>query len=406
MATFKISVSQAKRSDNKYQVRIRFTHKRQSVYLKTPYYVDQSDLNGKHEVIAVDLHSELITRISNYARKLILLGCQVDTMTVQQLAGILNKPVQIIPINLIHYWRNKIKDMSVIKSVKTIRCYNAAVNRICLFLGKEELYPQFLNIRLLNDFEINMRTIAGVRGRRITGTSINLYMTCIKNLTGIYIDESDEDFKDPFRKYTLPKKEVPVKRSLDVELLRVILNAETTSKNEALAKDYFLISFLLCGANCIDIYNLKKPVKGRIFYERSKTKNKRDDRALISILVQPELTPLIEKYSDPIMCFNFHSKYKDSNILNATVNRALKTICERIKIPVITTYFARHSWGNIGRNDLHIDFKDISIALNHSQNTVTDKYLKKDFTIIDRCNRLIIDYVFETKSMRVVSMVG
>jgi len=250
-----------------------------------------------------------------------------------------------------------------------------------------------------------MRTIKGDKKKTVDGTALRLYMTYIKALTGMYIDEVDEDFKNPFRKYKLPKKRIPTVREIDVSLLRKIFTAKCEDRYEQLGQDVAKIIFMLCGANIIDIYNLKKPVKNRIVYERSKTKDKREDRAKISIQVQPELLPLIDKYADTQLLFRFHRMYATSDNLMEAVNNGLKKLCNRLDVQKITSYYFRGSWATIGRNDLHIDFKDISIGLNHAQNSVTDKYIKPDFSIIDRCNRQILDYVFITKgNLRVVKM--
>ena len=65
-----------------------------------------------------------------------------------------------------------------------------------------------------------------------------------------------------------------------------------------LARDVFALSFYLIGMNTVDLFNCDCIADGRITYQRTKTKNRRDDKAEISVKIEPEAMPLIEKYMD------------------------------------------------------------------------------------------------------------
>lgn len=60
----------------------------------------------------------------------------------------------------------------------------------------------------------------------------------------------------------------------------------------------FTLSFCLIGMNTGDLYNGINCVNGNITYQRTKTKNRRSDKTEISIRIEPEVLPLIEKYRD------------------------------------------------------------------------------------------------------------
>ena len=72
---------------------------------------------------------------------------------------------------------------------------------------------------------------------------------------------------------------------------------ETKLKGVQIARDAFIISFLLCGINSADLYYIVEN-NGRVDYERRKTKDRRADNAFISIKIEPELLPYIDKYKD------------------------------------------------------------------------------------------------------------
>lgn len=102
MATFKIVVSDYKRADGKYQVRIRVIHKQKTGYIKTPYLVNTSDVNKKGDIISTSLLLELKSRISSYEQKVVKLSHLLDTMPIHQLIEYLNT-VQLDSVNLIDY---------------------------------------------------------------------------------------------------------------------------------------------------------------------------------------------------------------------------------------------------------------------------------------------------------------
>lgn len=77
------------------------------------------------------------------------------------------------------------------------------------------------------------------------------------------------------------------------------------------------------------------------------------------------------------------------------VNAHLKKVGDELGIPDLTLYAARHSWATIARNECGISMDDVAMCLNHkSGHDVTDTYIKKDWSRIDRANRKVLDYVF------------
>ena len=119
--------------------------------------------------------------------------------------------------------------------------------------------------------------------------------------------------------------------------------------------------------------------------------NRRDDRAFISIKVEPELLPYLERYKDSLgdRAFNFFVRYSTHKQFVHKVNAHLKKVGDELGIPDLTLYAARHSWATIARNDCGISLDDVAMCLNHkSGHDVTDTYIKKDWSIIDRRLRI------------------
>jgi integrase len=166
---------------------------------------------------------------------------------------------------------------------------------------------------------------------------------------------------------------------------------------EGFGRDVFMISFLLCGMNTKDIFNATVIKNGRIEYNRSKTRGKRSDEAFISIKIEPELIPLLNKYRDTSgkRVFLFHTIYKESRNFTQYANNSLKKI-----LPGKTTYYARHTWANTARNKCGVSKDIVSESLNHTTgNNVTDTYLERNWSAIDEANRKVIDYYFSISNV-------
>ena len=61
----------------------------------------------------------------------------------------------------------------------------------------------------------------------------------------------------------------------------------------------------------------------------------------------------------------------------------------------VTFYSARHSWATIAVNDVGIDKYVVHLALNHTDaaTAITDTYIRKDFSVIDKANERVLDFV-------------
>ena len=124
--------------------------------------------------------------------------------------------------------------------------------------------------------------------------------------------------------------------------------------------------------------------------------NKRSDKAFLSIKIEKELLPYLERYKDQLgdRAFNFFLRYASHDQFNHKLNQNLKEVGKMIGVNEINMYFARRSWATIARNECGVSMDDIAFCLNHkSGHNITDVYVQKDWEIIDRTNRKVIDYI-------------
>lgn len=208
----------------------------------------------------------------------------------------------------------------------------------------------------------------------------------LRNLRAIFNYAMDEGLTDvyPFRKFRLPR-EVTRKRSLSVELLRELI-ARQIKDRQAQYRDMWLLSFMLCGINMVDLCHLREvTAEGRVEYYRAKTHRP------YSIKVEPEAAAIIERYRGEAYLINILDTRKWYAEWLKRCNVSLRSM-----IPGLTTYWARHTWATIAAS-LDIPRDTIAHALGHGGNTVTDIYIDFDRAKVDDANRRVLDWVLYGK---------
>lgn len=282
------------------------------------------------------------------------------------------------------------------------RIYSATYNHLRSFAGVrlpiENITPNYLT-----DFQRCLEPKMGSRG-------VNLYMSRVKVIYRWIMDDYESkgyQFSYPFsrtqsgNKYQIPKAKYAKTVALTKEQLRAIIEAPLTGIRANRARDLFVISLLSLGTNAKDLYLLDSIGK-RIEYKRSKTKGKREDEAFISIAVQPELKPFIAKFYTKVSTQPLAQMYASPEQLNKAILYGLKQVVKQVNqvygegfLHSFDYYDARRSVASIMRNKLYISKGDVAQCLNHVDgNRTTDIYIEQDFTLIDRCNRMFIDWLF------------
>ncbi len=429
MATFSLSIlKHQKRSDGKYPVSIRMTFKRSAVYLKTEYYVGEKQIDKDYNLKDRFLIRLLNQKIELYEDIIIKkLGKKVDLYTPAELKEYLIKaarPGTDETIDFVEFSRTHIEKIKP-KQKSRASVLQRTVNSFVEYFGRDRIAISEITSKILyeyQDYLFNPRTITRLnqQGKEVTynkpaciSSGVHDYMGNIRTLFNAAKKEFNDDDKgemriihNPFTNYEIPKKRSTKHRNLDVKTVRSIISCPdimvsgTHGTNRGnLARDVFALSFFLVGMNTVDLYKADHYKAGRLNYQRSKTEDRRDDNALISIKVEQELNPLMEKYKDLTgkRVFCFYQMYTTQENFNTAINKGLKQIAENLKLDIaLSTYFARHSWATIARNDCRISKDDVHLALNHVDEglKVTDLYIAKDWTHIDNANRKVIDYVF------------
>ena len=194
----------------------------------------------------------------------------------------------------------------------------------------------------------------------------------------------------PFEGFTMPIGESS-DRALTIEQLKAFIHAELKPWEEKY-RDFFLLSFLLIGINTEDLLHIRTiSDDGRINYVRAKTHKE------MSVLVEPEALKIIERYRGKSgFLLNVLDSYSNTHNWTSRVDKNLREMSNRIGLPEITMYWARHTWATLAHIDLGIELSTISDAFGHQpEKRVTLIYIKrKDYAKVDEANRKVIDYCF------------
>ncbi|GHT02358.1 transposase [Bacteroidia bacterium] len=431
MATFKAVINaHQKKQDGTYNIKIRVTHNRRKKEIATQYYVYKEDITKSLKIKNHYYIDATDTMIREYRKRCDQYANKMDTMSVEQVIEIVSKSdaQKLFDLDFVAFGNKVIKDLMDSGHEGNAKLYGVALRNLVLFAGRESVSVHEITTQFVKDWIKWLKEQPARSGREKGGRAESLYPGKIRALHNLAKNEyNDEDTGivriplSPFKKISLPSMPEQRDRSLSIEQVRQIFALPDTDSYKNVnnrfnfARDMFMLSFMLVGMNEVDLYNCNDYKDGRITYKRQKITNRRKDKGKISIKVEPEAAKLIEKYRDPTgeRVFKFYRMYSSVNTFTAAVNgrrkkeakdkifcTGLKKVGAMVGIDDLEYYAARHSWASIARNDLNIDKYTVHEALNHvvEEMKVTELYLKKDWSPIDRANRRVIDYVLETKA--------
>lgn len=377
-----------KRSDGLYPIKIRVTYKRVSRYIDTPLAATRRQLAKDFDAIKdIKLCSAVCKLIDSY-RELLQLNV-TNIQSVDDAVNIICGTQKKLPC-VSDFGSQMCYAMEKEHRGHTAANYRTAIERLNEFAPKANFAD--IGVAFLHKYQAHLSTKMGQRG-------VQLYLSCLRRIYNAAIDEFNADGIErikpsPFEHFHIPEPEPTKKRALTPEQVKSIIGYTPAQRTDELAKDVFLLSLLFCGINTVDLYTLEQLTDTSLTYNRSKTKDKRKDKALISIAIHDKAQPLVGKYRTGSR-FAFNKLYNNAENFNKAVNKGLKKIGAAVGIDNLQFYAARHTWATTARNLCGISVDDVSLALCHSSNTVTDIYIKRDFSRIDTANDKVISLLFE-----------
>ena len=423
MLTFKAEIRKNEmKVGGTFNVKIRVTYNREVKRLATHIFVRTEDLTKDFKLKNPKYIKEADRLVRYYEELCMGLPLEASNLTLSDVLDYIQKEKEKnTPIDFIQFC----KDWLAATEVKGKRNYQTALNAFIAFLGKDKLNTNQVTKLLMMEFmeylhKKRAKQVAELqkKGKRIpSNRMVSLYTSSIRHL----FNEAKKKYNDydrnliripnsPFENLVIPKQEATRKRALSAELIKkiwelpYIINANGRERlcPFNLAKDCFILSFCLIGMNSADLYNCSELEDGSITYYRTKTTDRRLDKAKMKVDVLPVLLPLMKKYEDytqkKVFCFyHLYSTFKN---FNRAINLGLKQIGKILKVDDLEYYAARHSWATLAVNKVGIDKYTVHAALNHIDEAmkVTDIYIERDFKIENEANRKVIEYVFSNHS--------
>lgn len=420
MLTIRAEVEKGKvRNDGTYNVRIRFTKDRVVKRISTDLFAAKEDLTIDFKLKENSVIKQEAERlVLHYRMMFTALHLDSEKYDVNEIVNrLLCKEEAEKPIDFIEFSRKWISETTI----KGKDNYNTALKSFIRFLGKDNIEIKKITVDLLEryrDYLIKMRELRVkqmiAEGKRVpSNRCLSLYLMSLRHLYSEaqkHYNKPDKGLiripHTPFEYFKIPKQEATRKRALQPQQIKAIWNLPYQNVYKGvshtcrpdLAKDCFILSFCLMGINSADLYNAIELKGDRLTYFRTKTKDRRIDKAKMVVVVPEMAMPIMEKYRDPKgeRIFNFYRFYRDYKAFNKALNKGLKEIGKLLNIDDLEFYAARHSWATIALNKCKVDKYTIHAALNHVDESmrVTDIYIERDFVNENKANAKVIKYVF------------
>jgi integrase len=408
MATVSAKVYEhQKKKDGTFNVKIIVYHQQDRKHIDTTHFVSQKQLTPDFQIKDKFLNNIIDDTLESYRTTISQLGAKLDFFTCEALRDHLRDKDK--EIDFIDFCASHIAQLRKENRDGTANNHRVIRNSLIDYFKRESVSINEITSGMLYQYEKFLRGNRTLKrtnhlGKTITTTENGLsdsglhnHMRDLRTLFNaackLYNDEDLGVHKIkhyPFKKYKIGSAPLTRKRNITIAEVETIKNCKIKAGSRAeLARDIFMLSFYLCGMNAVDIYNLnsKNIYKGRIEYNRSKTKVRRKDKAFISIKIIKEVEGLLSQYLEQLP-----NRFSNYNGLNAALSKGMMELRKLTDIDGITLYWARHTFANTARNVCRMSKDDVALALNHIDegHRTTDIYISKDWKIVDEVQERVV----------------
>ncbi len=402
MATFKTIVKN-KRADGYYKVYIRVTQGKTSSLIPTDKLIAEKHIK-KGEITHQGVLIETAVKIKGYIEKLV--HEDTEGMTASEIKEFLTSGRKAISFS--DYCRTYYERIYNNGRDGSAKNYKYAINRLQEFSEKKNLLFSDITSNLI------MRWIESMKDSKKKKSS---YPKAIKAMFASGQREYNDYDRNkilipnnPFKSIIIPCEDLPETRAITIGDIKAYFKTDISSltppkgswtTRAERAKDVCMLVFCLAGINTADLYDLKKDCLKEnwlLCYHRKKTRNRRKDKAYTEITVPEIIRPVFKKYMGGAKegyLFSFNRFYSTSDGFNQCINLGIEDVCKLANIERISSYVFRHSWATIAANNLGASIGTVGLALVHqSSDPVTSRYIKKDFSVINKINKKVLKKVF------------
>jgi len=398
MATFKAIIDKTRmREDKTWRVFIQVIHNRKKRLIGTQLYVSTKQINARSEIKDKNVIAQCDEIIVVYRRKIASLELDLFPRDINYIVDFLtSKQKSESEISFSSYFEEWKKGHVSLKGMKN---YQTAFNAFVGFFGRKEISATDVNVKTLRAF---CNTLSD-RPR-----AASLYCSSIVRVFNDMRDFYNEDENNPvikhsLRKFVSPRQEEAEQRGLPADTIRKIFALPYKDKVNGyinnrynLALDCFKLSFCLMGMNAVDLYNAERLENDTIIYERTKTRERRRDKATMEVVINPTIKDLVARYRGNKRVFSFCERFTSPVSFTRSINIGLKAVGNEVGVPNLQFYAARHSFASIAYNDVGVPMSIVDEMLCHKgmDMRITKLYIKKDFSHINEANSKLIAWMF------------
>lgn len=374
----------ANSQNDRRKLNIQVTHNRKSRAYCVPVHTYLSDDEFKNE--KSKQHQKAKEEIAPYFAIAAEIKDQIsDNFTFQRFKNLLDIRIKGQTKNsqsISSIYDLYIEDNGIKLTTKTKTSYKTAVNWF------EQFHPNYSVGEYTTTIISQFRDYLQTNSTNISENSIRIYLRAIKALYNYAVKIGIIVNQFPFRDERMASSR---KQNYGLEEPLFVRVVGFSSENNVAqrARDFFVLSFALSGANLVDIISLKNKNLCQIGKEMQlsfvRTKTKKVNKP-ITMLVPEYAMEIISKYGrvdatnpDGYVFPYLHNK-NEKQIKNTItdfakdLNKGLRQVATAIEIPSLTMGQARHTYATIAiRNGR--DLFDLKNDLGHTDIKTTDGYI-------------------------------
>jgi len=272
--------------------------------------------------------------------------------------------------------------LSLCRAQKTKEAYIYSYDILCEHTRKETIEFGDITYRTLTALDKAMEK---------SGKKVNTRSIVFRNIRTLYnyaikIGATDAN-SYPFRNFKIQKGRKE-KEYLTLTQLRQLRDLPLQGR-EAKARDFFMLSFYLCGINPTDLYHLDHQTN-TITFKRQKEKH--TDPLPVHIGIQPEAQTIIDTYTSKKHLVSFADEYAKYPTFKANYGKSLRSVGKQLGIRLYF-YMARYTWATYAAQ-LDIPLDVVSKALGHADKSIAEQfYITFDWGRVNSANRKVLDHI-------------
>lgn len=294
------------------------------------------------------------------------------------------------------------------KNAGTAENYRQSLRAFARFLGKEEIdinlitrsmvaeFVDFLNNEPVMYWDKEAGKVAATNKRKRAGAQASRHVMRLGAIHKAAKRKYNDDDagvmnipRSPFDNHDIDTPFSRGQRPLPPEMIQRLISARTDNDVMRRSLDVAVISFGLMGANMADLVQAQPPRDGVWVYHRSKTRDRRPDKAEMRVRVPECLAPYIARLTDGRRK-EWLGRLKETTNPSATINRGLKLWCEQEGVEPFTFYAVRKSWATIARK-AGVDKSIVDEGLAHVGDfRMTDIYAERPWDYINDENAKVL----------------